>query len=268
MKNLKALERDRLIYEFAILYQPFELLAQAGAPPDLGDYRIAVAKVQSGDAIWRQSAMNFVTFAKDVVFNQEYQDISHVPERFGRWLKDVLNGIIIDTLPTLHDAFKTKLAESKATFFEYVDRVPVAWEPVLFDANTPFTSYLRIREALTPAKQRIDYFDRYLKADFFALFLRTVPRSVVIRLVTTRAGVTDVTAISALAAKEFADYRLVEIDPALLHDRNLRVYNLVFNLGPGIDRAGMALTNFGPSDNSAAAHAALDSIIAAGRSVH
>ena len=80
MKNLKAFQRDQLIYEFGILIQPFEDLAKANQPPSLSDYREAIAKVQAGDSQWRQQVRQFTTFANDIVFDQEYQDISHVPE--------------------------------------------------------------------------------------------------------------------------------------------------------------------------------------------
>ena len=81
MKNLKAFQKSQLIYEFGILIQPLEELARAEQPPWLNDYRIAIAKVQAGDGAWRQRVKEFTTFAPDIFFSQEHQDISHVPER-------------------------------------------------------------------------------------------------------------------------------------------------------------------------------------------
>lgn len=95
--------------------------------------------------------------------------------------------------------------------------------------------------------------------------------TVSIRLVTTAGnkqyGVTAVAAVSNLARQQFADYRLIQVAPTDLHDRNLRVDDLIFSLGPGVDRAGMALTNFGPSDSSLGTHNEFDRIIAGGRVV-
>ena len=129
----------------------------------------------------------------------------------------------------------------------------------------------RIKEALVSVRERLHYFDRYLKMDFFPLFLQSVDRNVSIRLVTTTGnaqyGVAAVTAVSRLAAQEFSDFQLIEVAPANLHDRNLRVDNEIFSLGPGVDRAGMCLTNFGPSENSMEAHNEFDRIIAGGRVV-
>lgn len=141
-------------------------------------------------------------------------------------------------------------------------------EPVVFEANTPFTSYLRIKESIVSVKQRLHYFDRYLKPDFFTLFLASVENTVSIRLVTTvgnaQYGVASVAAVSHLARQQFADYQLLEVAPTNLHDRNLRVDDQSFSLGPGVDRAGMALTNFVPSDSSSKAHNEFDRIIASG----
>lgn len=138
----------------------------------------------------------------------------------------------------------------------------------MFEANTPFTSYLRIKESIVSVKHRLHYFDRYLKPDFFTLFLASVGNTVSIRLVTT-AGNTryGVAAVSNLARQQFVDYQLIEVASTDLHDRNLRVDDQIFSLGPGVDRAGMALTNFGPSDSSAQAHNEFDRIIAGGRVV-
>jgi hypothetical protein len=81
-------------------------------------------------------------------------------------------------------------------------------------------------------------------------------------------GVAAVAPISNLVRQEFNNYRLVEVDRNVIHDRNLRVDDQVFTLGPGVDRAGMALTNFGPADSSSTAHGHFDDIIAKGTVIH
>ena len=273
MKNLKGHQRDQVIYGFAILLQPFEDLSKGSFPPALRDYRIAIAKVYAGDNAWRQQVKQFTTFANDVSFNQEYQDISHVPEILRGMLKGMINDAILShDLDQLKNSFDRELSIAREKFFEYIDRIPVVWEPVVFEANTPFTSYLRIKEAIAVVKRRLHYFDRYLKPDFFHLFLASIESTVSIRLVTTTGnasyGVNGVTSISNLARQQFSDYQLIEVAPKDLHDRNLRVDDQVFSLGPGVDRAGMALTNFGPSDSSLDAQNEFDRVIAGGHVVH
>lgn len=259
--------------EFGILFQPFEDLALRETAPDLESYRIAIAKVLSGDIMWRQKVIEFTTFAQDIVFNDELQEISHVPERFRRAINGFINNpresIVLDLL---HERFKKELANVKNLFLESVSKVPFEWEPILFEANTPFTSYLRIKESIALVKNRLHYFDRYLKDNFFHLFLKFLDTNISVCLITTSGdrnyGINNILHISDLARQEFTNYQLIEVKPEILHDRNLRIDDQIFTLGPGLDRAGMALTNFGPSDSSAAAHLELDNIIAQGNIVH
>ena len=272
MRNSKVHQKGRLIYTFGLRMAPLEGLISGEHFPSESDYRTAVAKVQAGEAAWREQVKEFAALADDVFLSHEYQDISHVPERCCSTLKGILHvSDLVYDLPELKRKVEPVIALARSEFFEYVDRVPVDWEPVVFEANTPFTSYLRINESIEPARQRLHYFDRYLKPDFFKLFLDGLDEHVSIRLVTTagdaRYGVSGVSAVSRLAQMQFADYQLIEVDPSVLHDRNLRVDDHNFTLGPGVDRAGMALTNFGPADSSKDAHNELDQIIASGRVV-
>lgn len=269
MRNLKAFQKSQLIYEFGILIQPLEELARAQQPPSPDACRIAIAQVRGGDNAWRQQVTEFTTFASDISFIQERADISHVPERCWGALNGIINDPVLRNDPDqLKERVEQEVANARERFFDYIDRIPIEWEPVVFEANTPFTSYLRIKESIVSVKDRLHYFDRYLKPDFFTLFLASVENTVSIRLVTTagdpRYGVASVAAVSNLAGQQFADYQLIEVAPANLHDRNLRVDDQIFSLGPGADRAGMALTNFGPADNSPEAHNGFDLIIAGG----
>jgi len=273
MRNEKAYQRDQLIYEFGILVQPFEDLNKQSSPPTLSEYRIAIAKVQAGDTYWRSNVREFTTFANDLKFAQENRYISHVPEGFWSKLTRLINDPgYSSNLSDLHTRYRAELKDMKNKFWECVNMILIEWEPVIFEANTPFTSYLRIKESIAIVNDRLHYFDRYLKEDFFHLFLNFLNNSISVRLVTTEGnnnyGITNVVHISNLACQEFKDYQLIEIDPKELHDRNLRVDNKIFNLGPGVDRAGMALTNFGPADSTEDAHDKLDTIIGKGRIIH
>lgn len=272
MKNLKPHQKSQLIYEFGILMQPLEELASAEEPSTVDEYRIAIAKIRAGDGAWRELVREFATFAPDIFFHPEYNVISHVPDRCLGTVHSAINDPDLQNDPNhLRWSIEQEVANAKRKFFEYIERIPFEWEPVIFEANTPFTAYLRIKESFVSAKQRLHYFDRYLKPDFFTLFLDLVERTVSVRLVTTpgdaRYGVASVAAVSNLAGQEFADYKLIEVALRDIHDRNLRVDDLIFSLGPGVDAAGMALTNFGPTDNSPEAHEELDQIIANGRVV-
>lgn len=273
MQNEKARQRHELIVEFGILIQPLEDLVRRSDPPTLSDYRKALAKVRGGDPQWRKRAKRFTIFADDVAFDKEFQDLSHVPERFWGTIYPLLEDPnYAGDLARLKSEFERELEKAKSRFYESIQFIPVDWKPVVFPANTPFTAYLRIREAIVVANERLHYFDRYLKPAFFQLFLTDIDEGVSIRLVTTKGtkdyGVSGVMAVSDLARQQFPDYALIEVQPERMHDRNLRVDDQVFTLGPGVDRAGIALTNFGPAENSDSVHAELDRLIVDGRVIH
>ncbi|HKZ42234.1 MAG TPA: hypothetical protein VJ044_14825, partial [Candidatus Hodarchaeales archaeon] len=129
MKNLKAFQKSQLIYEFGILIQPLEELARAKQVPSLNDYRIAIAKAQAGDGAWRQQVKAFTTFAPDIFFSQEYQDISHVPERCWGALKGIINDPVLQNNPNqLKGRVEQEVANVRERFFEYIDRIPIEWE--------------------------------------------------------------------------------------------------------------------------------------------
>lgn len=272
MRNEKAQQRDQLIREFGVLFQPFDELAKRATPPTPQEYRTAVAKVYAGERVWRQGTAAFGRFADDVAFCSEADFLAHIPEQFRLWLGGLLTSCGAMQPEQFHQLFRKKLAATNELFFERLGHIPFEWEPQLFEANTPFTSYLRVREALAVVNTRLYYFDRYLHEDFFPLFLRTVPRTVEVRLVTTRGnadyGVQHVMPVSDLVRQEFKNYQLIQVNAADIHDRNLWVDDQNFTLGPGTARAGFALTNFGPADSSPKARQDLEAVIGRGMVVH
>ncbi len=273
MVNDKARQLHEVTVELGILVQPLVDLVGNESAPDIARYRVAAAKVHSGDAAWRQSVKKLATFGPDVFLNTEFQKTSHVVERFLREINSkVANAAKTGDLAELQSSCSTAVCRMKEDVYECLKEIPVDWAPEIFPANTPFTAYLKLKDAVLLARQRLYYFDRYLQSDFYSLFLRDAPRTLEVRLVTTRgnqrSGIEGVRSVSDIARREFCDYRLIEVSPSQLHDRNLVVDQSVFSLGPGVDRAGLALTNFGPADASATAHSALAQIISAGVVVH
>lgn len=273
MNNEKANQRQNVVFEFGILIQPYVELQDKRTPPTVGEYRIAVAKVSSGDANWRLGVREYATFADDLFLNEEFQQLSHVAERFMFKVRNLLaDQKLLGNLVLIQQMFSRSLDETRAEFFELVSQIPVTWEPEIFPANTPFTSYLRIKETLSIVKGRLEYYDRYLKPEFFDLFVSKLDKTISIKLITTRGnnryGVRGVTAVSELIKEEYSDYKLIEVTPDVLHDRNLRIDEKIFSLGLGADGAGIKLTNFGPADSSQQAHAQLDEVIDSGKIIH
>ena len=250
--------------EFGILIAPFEEMLGPDQPLTAARVRRAVALVQSGQDRWLDRWRSFCTLAPDLVYAAQRTQMGVLLHRLAKTFTARLDV----TTGEEPEFYRRKLDEEKAQFRDLLDSVPVTLEPALFEANTPFTAYLRIREAVQTARRRLHYFDRYLKPQFFPLFLAELDRGVVVRLVTTARSIPALKDVSALARQEFTDYQLLQASPDDLHDRNLRVDDHVFSLGPGVDRAGMALSNFGPSASDPAAHSSFDQLIAQAVPIH
>lgn len=154
MINEKASQRHRVVLECGVLIQPLRALKNRPAPPTQAEYRLAIAQVRGGDPTWRNHVNAFTTFARDVECAQEFQDISHVPERLWGTINGLLESPLLSENPSgLHSEFATHLDAAEKRFLTLIQKVPIPWQPAMFDANTPFTSYLRIRE-VTAATER------------------------------------------------------------------------------------------------------------------
>jgi hypothetical protein len=261
----KAAERTNLVYSLGLLLKPVEDAVNSPQPPAAAEFRILAARLGRDLNGWREPASRFTTFG-DFRFHEECNGIINPPH-------DLRNQIAYMAQVVSDDAERQRslfgyLLGCKQNVLEAINRVPIQFEAQMLGAGTPFSTHLKIFDAINTAKVRMHYFDRYLTWSFFPLYLRELNRSLEVVLVTTRGngqyGVTNVHAQSQLAAREFTNYRLVECPPTALHDRNLRVDNLVFNLGPSLNAAGTAPTNFNPADSTPNGLSILDGIIAGG----
>jgi hypothetical protein len=274
MNMEKPYQKSCLMMEFGILIQPYEELAQIQSVPEIRDYRIAFAKVNSGTSQFLPRIDEFVTFG-DTKFSLELKKMSRMPTLFSNQYGNLSEIVRRTSLDILHDKFKEDFKKLKLEFIDTVDSIPIDWQPEIFQANTPFTAYCCILDCTTGVRQRFHYFDRYLNVDFFSLYLRNLDRSVSIRLVTTEGrkgkngfGVNEIIDVSDLCRREFDDYKLIQLDPTDFHDRNLRIDEQIFTLGPGTTKAGTMPTNFGPADSSPQAIKILDDLIAKGKVIH
>lgn len=170
------------------------------------------------------------------------------------------------------DALKEVVASIRAAIVDELNRVPLDYDPEITPPNMPFTVSLKISDAITTAQSRIHVFDRYLDDTFFPLYLRHVNRTREIRLVTTQGnsnfGVRNVDTLAMKAAGEFDDFQLIQVLPADLHDRNLRIDDQCYYLGPSVKDAGKSPANFGPGTSTPSSNAVLDDLISNGTIVH
>lgn len=261
----KASERATLLLKLGRLLAPVDELAEETQPPTNAEYRVVAASLGPDIDRWAREVGNFTTFG-EAVFQQEYNDIVREPYNLRHQLSVLAHrgGNGLDKQQSL----KTMLSACKQLTLLSINLVPIEWTARLHESRTPFSVYLKSHDAISTAKRRVHYFDRYLDMEFFHLYMRGLDRNLEVRLVTTKGkanfGVTNVLPVSRLAAAEFRDYKLIECQPADLHDRNLRIDDTVFFLGTSIKDAGTQPTNFSPADSSLSGHAVLDGIIAKG----
>lgn len=265
----KAAERTNLILHLGRLLAGLHSLAQQTPPPSSTEYQIAAAQFQSDLGAWQSEVLRFVVFG-GINFGHEAREICREPQN----LVPTLVGLARHARPDLvgkQAYLRGELSKCEQRTIAEIDSVPITWAPRLLAEKTPFTTFLSIRDAILTARKRVHYFDRYLDADFFPLYLRGLDRSVQVRLVTTAGksnyGVRGVLAVSRLAAKAFSDFQLLECGPTDMHDRNLRVDDVIFFLGPSASAAGSCPTNFSPADSSASGHSVLDDILLKARVV-
>jgi hypothetical protein len=264
----KAAQRSTLIFQFGKLLAPLFELADKTMPPTAADYQIVTARCMPDRKRWSDEVDQFVSFG-EYRFAHLYDDILREPNKLLHEMPKMARSIADDA--SRQADFRDRLIVCRDKALTAIDLVPIQWTARLHEAMTPFSIYLKFRDAIGTAKRRVHYFDRYLDTEFFNLYLRDLSRSVEVRLVTTigrtNFGVTNVLSVSNLAAREFVDYQLIECLPGDLHDRNLRVDDTVFFLGTSIKDAGTQPTNFSPADSSPSGHSVLDSIMTNGKVV-
>ena len=148
--NDKARQRHDVTMQLGILVQPIADLANADTPAPISEYRIACAKVQAGYSPWCDSVRKLASYAPDIVMEREHAIICTVVRRFLSGVNDQIYGAAKskDTAK-LHVACREKIREMMDNFYECLSAIPVEWEPEIFAANTPFTSYLKIKDTIS-----------------------------------------------------------------------------------------------------------------------
>lgn len=261
----KAAQRSTLIFQFGKLLSPLFELSEKTPPPTAAEYHIVTALCRPDMNRWCDEVDQFISFG-EYRLAYLFDDILREPDKLLHEMPKLAKNNADDVSRQVD--FRERLMACRNRTLAAIDMVPIEWTPRLHEAMTPFSVYLRIRDAIGTAKRRVHYFDRYLDTEFFHLYLRDLCRFLEVRLVTTKGktnfGVTNVLSLSKLAAGEFTDFQLLECLPADLHDRNLRVDDTVFFLGTSIKDAGTQPTNFSPADSSPGGHSVLDSIMTKG----
>lgn len=259
----KPREKYELIKNFALLIKPLEDSAKRQPIPDIESYKIAVGQVNNDIEKFMRMVQKFVVFP-NANYNNEYGDIYTVYLSFNSKYRNKLKVTKLENPKEFQDEFKEDLVKFDSSFYQIIDSIPIDWHLRHFEEKTPFTAHLGILDCISEARSSLVYIDRYLKPNFFKLYLRDLDRSISIRLLTTKISVADILDVSELCRQEFSDYKLIKFDPKDYHDRTLRVDNKVFNIGSGICEAGIKSTTFGPGPNTLEYNNEIDDLITNG----
>lgn len=264
----KLRERTQVSIEFGILIQPYQVLADASPPPPLVDYRLARAQVEFGKVAWFKRVHQLCQY-DEVPLAIENSEICESVNHLNRKINEIVTRD--ENASKSQTRLRTLLSSAKTEFESCIANVPLNIPSTLSQANTPFTTHLRLADLFRIARIQITYFDRYLHPDFFTLYLRDLPRSLQVCLVTTASrndfGVVNVLPFARLAAREFTGFRLVQVTPEDLHDRHLLLDDSHYTLGTSIKDAGRYPTTIACADPSDAAKQTLYAIIVSGSEV-
>ncbi len=264
MHNDKLQQRYEIIYEYGLLVKPIEELLQKKGEISASELRCAIVLVEPGIRAWQDNVVKYAKFSQDLFYRRESQEINKIPVFVVGEMIKLVNHTEKINMKMGRDIHVELFDKRKKQLFKLLETIPIEWGAEILETNTPFTTYMKLRNVIATTRKRLHYFDRYLNEDFFDLFLRHVNKDSEIILITTKNSVDKLISIAQYAKTEYPELQMVQVSPSDMHDRNIRVDDNIFVLGNGIDSIGKRPMNFGISGNSAADHFELDTIIKSG----
>ena len=138
----------------------------------------------------------------------------------------------------IEDFLDDAVAKAKDT----LESIPVSADSVIFETNTPFTTYGKLKTLCNLAQIRITFVDRFLDQSVFYRYLRDIDDGAVVTLIVPRRAFTDAFLdVSRLFAHErgSAKYRLISVPYHDIHDRWLHVDDDLYQLGGSTAHAAM-----------------------------
>lgn len=228
-------QQAEIIYKLGLLLAPFEDLAHHPERYD-SESRIQIEA--------RYSAEN-PTFLNQVqAFT--HGEPGHVYESVGRDIFKLLRALQSDVM-NYRDEPKRLLNNINYTRQAIVNeilRIPCAGEGMILEAYTPFSTYCRIKDICQTAARRLIWVDRYLDSSLFYRYLRGIPDTVIIVLITWPADKRKSKDYQELlsmsrdyAAERGSDFYRLLVHPSS-HDRWLCSDDSIYSLGGSIKEAG------------------------------
>lgn len=146
-----------------------------------------------------------------------------------------------------NEKFKEAVTDTRDKMLEIILSIPIPTSSQILDAYTPFTTYCFVKDKCVTASNSIIWVDRYFDPSIFYRYLRGVPGSSSVSLVTwpvERLRVTrekekfvEFVDVFKLYQKERDNKNTLLIFNENIHDRWLMIDKHIFNLGGSVKDA-------------------------------
>lgn len=232
MAGRKQQQAD-LIFKFGVLINP--LLDIVNNPSKYtSDVRTKTrAKYMFDINIFKEQVQNFAYGEQGYLYEIEWRRIHGEINNFSNnTLKNDFEDIVV---------FAQKLDLYRQTVLKEIISIPTSSEAEVFGASSPFTAYCFLQDLCRTLKKRFVLIDPYLDDSVFYRYIRYLPDTVKVTLVTAKYK-PDVWKqfmdVSRLYAQEHpTSYRLMTHDA--LHDRLLWCDEQIYILGGSLKDAGI-----------------------------
>jgi len=178
MDNIdKFQERANLRAEFMIFISPLGEIAGLTSAPERDDYLEAFSNIDGCEFEFLEEVTKFSTFGD----KKHRKEDLHARVAFSSFNNKYLEKLKVQNIinpDEFHNEFKEDLKKMITEFIDIIYSIPIDFQSNLTKPNTPFTTHLRILDCISSARNDLDYFDPYLKSNFFHLYLRYLDPSI------------------------------------------------------------------------------------------
>lgn len=223
-------EKEDLLYRLGRLFGPVQDLVARGHDATTDERTRVLARFS---AQYKDLIDDFRTFSKSEPghnYLAQYQQFNIAVAGFANQAANDPDGI---------DGF---LNDAVAKAKDVLRSIPIPADSVIFETNTPFTTYAKLKTLCNLARSHITFVDRFLNQSIFYRYLRDIDDSVVVTLIGPRRAMTnDFLDVSRLYAQEHGPtmYRLISVPYHDIHDRWLHADDHLYHLGNSTAHAAM-----------------------------
>ncbi|MBX9629680.1 MAG: hypothetical protein K2X67_04085 [Burkholderiales bacterium] len=223
-----------------LLYLLGQLLGPLESPPS-----------EVGDALLRRRAL--AQFSADLpTFIERLRSFTHPPgQAYTAEYRTVLRELSSlskqgPTFTSNAELYRETVAQTAASVRDAICSVPTTAEARILHANSPFSAYCFIRDLCETTSQRLVWIDRHFSSAVFYRYLRHVPSTVAVTLLTwpepkhQKANWLDFIEASRLFALERGSDKYTLLSKIDFHDRWLDCDNSLYLLGGSGKDAGQS----------------------------